>query len=399
MPSACDTAPLSATAFATTARAWLAVASIAFGTFALVTTEFLPIGLLTAIAADLHVSEGRAGLMVTVPGIIAALAAPLLTLAAGRLDRRYVLWSLTFAIATSNLIVAAATGFTAILAARILLGFGVGGFWAFAAGLGIRLVPEASAGRATAIILAGISVGTVLGVPTGALIGALVGWRSAFLVTGLFALGVLALQMLLLPRLPVAQAIRPTILLQIFHIPAARIGLVATVLLIVGHFAAYTYLRPLLEHLPGIDARLITLLLLVYGGSGFLGTFIGEAAIRHSLAATLASAALVITAVLLVAPFATANGFWAGLIIVAIWGTAFGVVPIALQTWMMRAAPDAMEGGLALFVSIFQIALGLGAALGGLAMDGFGIAGPMIMGGLLAMAMAGFIAVTHRRND
>lgn len=143
-------------------HAWAAVASIAMGTFALVTTEFLPVGLLTGISADLQVTEGTAGLLITMPGVVAAFAAPLLTIAAGRIDRRFVLWLLTAIIAVSNIVAALSPNLAVMLMARILLGIGVGGFWAFAAGVGVRLVPAGSAGRATAIILAGISIGTVL---------------------------------------------------------------------------------------------------------------------------------------------------------------------------------------------------------------------------------------------
>ena len=158
-------------------RAWLAVTSIAVGTFAMVTTEFLPIGLLTAIAGDLGVSEGTAGLMVTVPGIVAAITAPVVTVAAGSIDRRILVVLLTALIVLSNVVAWLTPTFTIMLLGRVLLGLCVGGFWTFAAAIGRRLVPEASGGRATALIIAAISVGTVVGVPAGAMIGELASWR------------------------------------------------------------------------------------------------------------------------------------------------------------------------------------------------------------------------------
>jgi predicted MFS family arabinose efflux permease len=167
-----------------TRRAWWAVSSIAAGTFAFVTTEFLPVGLLSEVAESLKVSSGTAGLMVTVPGLAAAVAAPLLSVAAGRTDRRIVLLALTTMLIASNFIVALASSFGALLIGRFFLGIGVGGFWTFAVGIGRQLVREQSRARATAVILAGISVRTVCGVPAGATIGGLAGWRVAFEVAG-----------------------------------------------------------------------------------------------------------------------------------------------------------------------------------------------------------------------
>src|SRR5476649_191359 len=176
---------------APTGSAWLAVASVALGAFALVTTEFLPVGLLPSIAAELHVTEGVAGMMVTIPGLVATVAALAVPLAAGKSDRRYVIIGLMALLAISNGIVALSSSFALTLFGRALLGIGVGGFWAIGGALGNRLVPAASAARATAIIFAGISLGTVAGVPAGALIGELAGWRMAFGVAGAVAVLVL----------------------------------------------------------------------------------------------------------------------------------------------------------------------------------------------------------------
>ncbi|MBW8837392.1 MAG: MFS transporter, partial [Burkholderia sp.] len=113
-------------------RSWLAVVAVAIGAFAFVTTEFLPVGLLPRVAADLGVSPGTAGLMVTVPGVIAAISAPGLMLVAGRMDRRRVFLLLTALLLASNLISAFAPNFTVMLVGRALLGAALGGFWTLA---------------------------------------------------------------------------------------------------------------------------------------------------------------------------------------------------------------------------------------------------------------------------
>ncbi len=146
---------------------WPAIFSLTVACFVMVTTEFLPIGLLTNITPSLGVSTGTAGLMVTMPGIVAAVAAPALSLISGRLDRRLLMLGLSLLLIVSNLVAALAVNFPMMLLGRVLLGICVGGFWSFAANYGRHLVPEASQGRATALILSGISVGAVCGVPAG----------------------------------------------------------------------------------------------------------------------------------------------------------------------------------------------------------------------------------------
>ncbi len=372
---------------ASSLRSWLAVISIAVGSFGLVTTEFLPIGLLTDISRSLGISDGEAGLMVTTPGIAAAIAAPILTVGSGRLDRRFVLWGLTGLLVLSNLLVALAPNLPVILIGRVMLGIGVGGFWTFAPSLGTRLVAATSAGRATAIILAGISAGTVCGVPAGALIGQLMSWRAAFGITSGFAVLVLIAQILLLPPLRTAHAIRFGHLVALLGIPKARIGLIASGLIILGHFAAYTYLRPFLEQGPRLGPSVITVVLLAYGIAGFFGNFLGEAGVARSVRVALIVTACVLGGSLLLAPV-FGGGKIAAISIVTAWGFAFGAVPICMQTWMFKAAPDVIEGGSALFITVVQVALAAGSLVGGLTVDHLGISSVLILGGVMSVATA-----------
>src|SRR5882757_10433739 len=161
-------------------RGWLAVFSVALSATVFCITEFLPVGLLRYISQGLSVSEGTAGVMVTAPGLLAAVAAPVLTVAVGSFDRRRVLQALGLLLIASNLIAMLASNFPILIVARILFGIGIGGFWAIGAGLGARLVTEQHVGRATSIIFAGVSLGMLIGGPAGALIGDLIGWRAAF---------------------------------------------------------------------------------------------------------------------------------------------------------------------------------------------------------------------------
>src|SRR5471032_60913 len=375
--------------------AWLAVLSVAVGSFALVTTEFLPVGLLPSIAAELGVTEGIAGMMVTVPGIVAAFAAILVTIGVGKTDRRYVIWGLTATLIASNLIVALSHSYPLVLAGRALLGIGVGGFWAIGGALGNRLVPEAWSARATAIIFSGISLGTVAGVPAGAMIGEMVGWRMAFFTASAVSVLVLAAQMWLLPRLPTTTALTFAQLPALLRVQKARLGMLATLLIFIGQFAAYTYVTPFLSQVAGLSAKTISVLLLIYGAAGFAGNLIGGWAVARSVKHALIATGVVMGLSAAAMPLfgATAAG---ATVLIVIWGLAFGMMPISVQTWMFKAAPDAMESGGAVFVATAQISLASGALVGGVSVDYLGVSSAMVVGGVFALAMAAVIAAWAR---
>ena len=375
--------------------AWLAVGSLSVGTFAMVTTEFLPIGLLTDIADTLDVSNGTAGLMVTTPGLLATLAGPALIVASGRLDRRTVMLALSALLVASNLLAALAPNFATMVVARVLLGLAVGGFWTFAPAAATQLVPEASKARAMSIVLAGISAATVLGVPAGSLLGTLVGWRVAFLVTGVLAAVVLLVQLWLLPSLPPARAIRPRDLLTPFTRPMARVGLVVVLFMIAGHFAAYTYLKPLLQQVFGLEPNAVSALLLVYGAVGFVGTFVGGSLVARSVRSTMLVATLLLATAMLLSTVISA-GLVPAALVVLVWGVGFGLVPVAATGWMLQALPDAPEAGQALLVSAFQIAIATGSLFGGLVVDGWGISSAMVSSGLLVLAASTVVLTLGR---
>lgn len=368
---------------ATPLTSWLAVCSVAVGIFSVVTTEMLPVGLLTSLAADLRVSDGTAGLALTVPGIVAALSAPLLTVSVGRLDRRLVLCGLMGLLAAANLLSALAPAFPVLLFARVLVGISIGGVWSIAASLAARLVPERSVGAATSVIFSGIAVASVLGVPAGTLMGDLADWRTAFAAVGGLALAVTVAMAVLLPPLPATRTVRLGDVPGLFRIPRLRTGLVVTVLLVIGHFGAYTYVRPVLEDVSGVDSGLISTLLLCYGVAGIAGNFLaGSAAHRDPRRTLLVLCALLAAAELLVPLLGrTTPG---AIALLVLWGLAYGGVSVTTQTWVLRAAPQAREAASALFVGAFNMAIALGALLGGQVADRTTVSAVMWCGGALA---------------
>jgi len=376
-------------------REWLAVASVALGTFALVTSEFLPVGLLTKVAADLHASEGATGLMVTTPGMVAAVAAPGVMLGAGRLDRRIILWVLSAILILSNATVALAPNLPVLLAGRVLLGIDVGAFWAISSVIAVKMVPQASVARANSIIFAGISIGTVLGVPAGSLIGDAFGWRASFAGVAGFGVLVLAAQLAFLRRLPPSEVVSPRHLIALFGIPKARIGLLATMLAIIGQFGAYTYMGAFLEQETRTPPALLSSLLLGYGVAGFIGNFIGGAAVERNARRTLGGTCLLLGGSIVLLPV-IGHLVAPAAILILLWGFAFGALPIAMQGWMMKAAPEEMESASAMFISVLQIGLASGAFLGGVVVDRFGLDATLAASGAIALATAALVWIFGR---
>ncbi|MFI6865852.1 MFS transporter [Nocardia sp. NPDC050406] len=371
-------------------KGWSAVAAVTLGIFALMTSELLPVGLLTPVASALHVSEGVAGLMVTVPGLVAAVSAPLITLATGRVDRRIVLAVLVGLVGLANLASAFATDFTLILVARFLIGVAVGGFWSIAGGIALRLVPPHQVPRATAVIFGGVETASVLGVPTGTFLGDLSGWRSAFGAVGVLGLFALLALVVLLPSIPARKTLEFADLPRVFTGNAGvRAGLALTFLIITGHFLAYTFVRPIL-HDDGIDHRMTGVLLLVFGVAGICGNFLAGALVAQHLRRTVVGIALLLATAMIVLALADHTVYTAAAALV-VWGLGYGAVPVTLQSWMLDAAGDDTEAGSSLFVSAFNLSIALGALVGGVAVNGLGTIGVLWLGAVLALLTLGVV--------
>ncbi|MFF8807589.1 MFS transporter [Streptomyces omiyaensis] len=379
---------------------WLAVVSVTLGIFSIVTTEILPIGLLTSIGSSFDVSDGTAGLMMTMPGFLAAVSAPLVTVATGRIDRRLMLGAFVLLLALANVLAAVATDYGTVLVSRVLVGVTIGGFWSIAAGLAGQLVPARSAGRATAVIFSAVPLGSVLGVPLGTYVGDAAGWRTAFLVMGGFTLAVLALLLLVVPPLPAVRATRLDVLGATLRRAHTRLALAMTFLVVLAHFGTYTYVTPFLERVTGAGAGLVTVCLLVYGAAGIAGNFLGGSAVGRRPRATFAVVAAMIAGATLLLPLL---GRWpvGAVALLVVWGLAYGAVPVCSQTWFAKGSADAPEASSVLFTASFQATLSTGALAGGAVLDHTSPSAVMLLGGTtagLAVLVAGAGARGARKH-
>lgn len=370
--------------------AWAAVFSLAMGVFGLVTAEFLPASLLTPIAADLRISDGAAGQAVTATAVIGAVAGIATAIVTRNLDRRVVMWALTTLLVVSSLLAAAANGLVMLLGARLLLGIGLGGFWSMAAAMAMRLVPMSLMPKAMAIIFTGVSVATVSAAPIGAYLGDLAGWRAVFVLSAAIGGLTLLAQVLTLPRLPPVATPSLRTLAELLGRPAIRLVLLAVLVIISGHFAGFTYVRPFLEQIPQLKVEAISLVLLAYGVGGFFGNLAGGAVVARSVKAAVVIGALAIGLSALAMFFAGSSLIVSG-IAVGLWGFFFGFLPVGIQTWTVRVAADQAEAAGGLLVAAFQVAIAGGALLGGLLVDHLGALGAV--GYLAAATLLGTVLV------
>nr|BFF18604.1 MFS transporter [Promicromonospora thailandica] len=345
----------------------------------LVASEFLPAGVLPALAADVGVSEGTAGLAVAATAIAGAFTAPSIAVLLPRADRRLVLLGLLLAAALSNLAVAVAPGFAVVLVGRLLLGVAIAGYWSLAFGAGVHAAPGRQRLVASALAF-GTSVATVVGVPLASVVGDTVGWRTAFggaAVLSLLSAVALAVALPSVPAHPTAglrmlrEALRNRLLM-------AGIGFV--VLVAFGNFAAYPYIRLAIDR---VDPGATTWMLLAWGVGGVVGPILAGVLARWLRPLTAAApfglaVALLLTAVAPSVPVLT--------VAVVLWGVSLNAVPAATQLWVARAEPVRTESAISLQVTAFQVAITAGSALGGVLLDGYGVRPLLVIGAGAAVA-------------
>ena len=377
---------------------WPAVVSIMAGIFVIVTAEILPIGLLLPVAAEFSVSTGVSGAMMAIPGVVAAVAAPVATVATARVDRRTMLIAWMALLAVSNLVCALAAEFWIILAARVLVGVVIGGFWSIGAGLAGRLVDAKHVSRATSTIFLAVPLGSVLGVPLGTLVADLAGWRAAFaMLTGL-TVAVLGALLVTLPPIRPVVVTRLAVLGGLLSRRGVWLGLVVTFAVVLAHFGTYTYVSAFLEERTGLGLGLVSVLLLGYGAAGLAGNAIAGITLAHRPTATFGAAAAAIAGATLLLPVLGGHVACAVALLV-LWGLGYGAVPACSQTWLARASGGADEAATVLFTSSFQATISVAALLGGFVVDGTSVTTLMVVGGLVAAAAVGVIAVSERNTN
>ncbi|WDR01632.1 MFS transporter [Devosia algicola] len=352
---------------------WFAVISLTLGSFALISSELLPMAVLTPIAAELGVTEGAAGQAVTLTALFAGIAAPTVGL-------------------TSD--------YSVLLAARMLLGIAIGGFFALAGATVVRLVTIEDMGKGMSIVFMGLSAGLVVAPALATLIGEAFGWRVAFMAAAGCGFLALLLQAIFLPSVPATSATSVSSMLGLLKRPPVRVGLIVGLLFFGGEVSGFTFMRPYLETNGALNPTAIAAALLVLGlaslaGSAMAGVF-ADRALREGFGVTFLMLAFASLGLL-----ALNSSYVAILVLAAAWGVAIGAGPVMTQTWMGRAAPDQLEGVGGLFLAVIQVGVTLGAIAGGIAVDFIGTSAPLYVTATCAVLAAVLIATqrTPRTNS
>lgn len=365
-------------------RIWLAIVFLGIAAFTIVTTELAPIGLLSAIARDLGRSEATVGLTVTLYAWIGALSALVAAFALGRLPRKPLLIGLMLCLGLSNVGAMLAQGFDWLLAARAWGAVAHGLFWAVIAASAAQIAPARHVGLAMSIVFGGVSAASVLGVPLATFIGQQSDWRAAFGAVGALSLLIAVLMAPVLPALKsdavqgagaaLAGVLRRADLWAIFA---------ATAFAVTGHFAAFTFIEPYLREVPGMQAGLVIALLFGFGVAGLAANVLTGAFIDRYLKFFLMLALSQLSLALIVLGYFAERLGMVGIgVMLALWGAAISVIFVAFQTWILRAAGDAAMPASAVYVAIFNAAIGAGAMLGAWVLSRSGFPAVMVVAGL-----------------
>ncbi|MCC5576476.1 MFS transporter [Microtetraspora sp. AC03309] len=379
-----------------TLRSWLGVSAITASLFVFLTTELMPVGLLTPISTSLSISVGIAGLMVTLYGVSAGLGVPFIVAWTRRVNRRVLLTTLLAILTLGNLITAISPNYPLVLATRLIMGFANGVFWAIGVSMAMRLVPERHASRAAAVAMSGISIAAVVGMPLGTALESLTDWRTTLLIwAGLGALVLLAV-VAAIPSLPSTNAVsaREVFGLPLKNVPL-RLVLFTVVLFVLGHFGAYTFVRPYLEHSASTTPLFITVLLVLYGAGGAAGNFIAGYTVNKSLRGSFIAglAGLVVSLLLLLT---VGRGPAGSIISLILWGVSFGVVQLCQLNMTQAAAPDTFEAAMSLNTMAYNTSIALGALFGGLFADHLGVTSVVWFG--LALTAAALLLTLGTRQ-
>lgn len=373
---------------------WGGVLAMTLCIFALIASEFMPVSLLTPLAADLDVSEGLAGYGIAISGVFAVLTSLSISRLAGSVNRRTLLLTLTALMAVSGLVVALAQNYPVYMTGRALIGVVIGGFWSLSTATAMRLVPEAEVPRALAIFNSGNALATVVAAPLGSYLGSMIGWRGAFLCLLPVAAVALAWQWVCLPSMEAEEGRSHSGVVVLLRRRVVALGMMACAAFFMGQFALFTYVRPFLERVTHAGVPAVPWVLLAIGVSGFVGTLAIGAFIRRGLYRTLVivPALMALIAVTLVP---LGPHLWPTAALLSAWGLLATSAPVGWWSWLARTFTDNAEAGGGLMVAVVQCSIALGATLGGLLFDSLGFAstflasaGILLLAALLAYATA-----------
>ncbi|WP_149931731.1 MFS transporter [Acinetobacter oleivorans] len=384
--------------------AWGAVFVMSLCCSVLIASEFMPVSLLTPISTDLNMSEGQVGQAIAISGIFAVITSLSISRVFKIWDRRPIMLLLTLLMIVSGIIITFAHSAVLFMLGRAILGVVIGGFWAMSTSIVMRLVPPLSVPKALGLLNGGNALATTIAAPLGSFLGSIIGWRGAFFCIVPIAVFALIWQFKSMPALPailsVEKSKNPFGLLKR---PIVLYGMLGVLLLFMGQFALFTYLRPFLETVTHVNAAQLSTLLLILGVTGLVGTFLISLMLHRHVYRHLIIIPFIMTGI--AGAFVLGGQhIWFVAILMGLWGFIGTSVPVAWNTWLAQTLHQDAEVGGGLMVAIIQFAITLGATIGGLLYDSHGYSATFYMSAtiLLLGALTAYITwrnathVTHQ---
>ncbi|MET9553429.1 Cmx/CmrA family chloramphenicol efflux MFS transporter [Streptomyces sp. NPDC006645] len=377
----------------------LAVYILGLSVFALGTSEFMLSGLLPPIADDMDVTIPQAGLLISAFAIGMVVGAPLLAAGTLRLPRRTTLIALISVFGLGQVAGALAPTYEVLFVSRVVSAFACAGFWAVGAAVAIAMVPRTSRARAMAVMIGGLSIANVLGVPAGAFLGTHLGWRSAFWAVGAASAIALVGVATLIPRIPLPER-KPELRreLLIYRDRQVWLAIAITALAAGGVFCAFSYLAPLLTDVAGLDEGWVPTVLALFGVGALIGTVIGGRVADAHLFGVMLSG-VVASTVFLSALALLASSAVAVVVLSLLLGfSAFFTAP-ALNARMFNVASAAPVLAGATATSAFNLGNTGGPWLGGTVIDaGLGFASTAWAGAAMTVVAVGLVALAMRHQ-
>jgi len=376
--------------------AWLRVVTLAVAAFIFNTTEFVPVGLLSDIAGSFGMETAQVGIMLTIYAWVVALLSLPFMLLTSQVERRKLLIGIFLLFIGSHVLSFLAWNFTVLVISRIGIAFAHAIFWSITASLAIRMAPAGKKAQALSLLATGTALAMVLGLPLGRIVGQYFGWRTTFFAIGVVAAITLFCLMKLLPKLPSEHSGSLSSVPELFRRPALVSIYVLTAVVVTAHYTAYSYIEPFVQNVAGLSANFATLLLLVLGGTGILGSILfGKLGNKYASPLISGAIALLVLCLALLLPASASN---INLTVLSMfWGIAMMVIGLGMQVKVLALAPDATDVAMSLFSGIFNIGIGAGALLGNQVSLHFSMSSIGLVGAIPALAALIWSLLIFRR--
>ncbi len=376
--------------------AWLRVVTLAVAAFIFNTTEFVPVGLLSDIAASFSMSTAQVGLMLTIYAWVVGLMSLPFMLMTSQMERRGLLVKIFILFIASHALSVVAWNFWVLVLSRIGIALAHAVFWSITASLAIRLAPAGKKAQALSLLATGTALAMVLGLPLGRVIGQYLGWRTTFMVIGIVATMTLICVIKLLPKLPSEHSGSLKSIPILMKRPALLCLYALTVVVVTAHYTAYSYIEPFIQSVALMSQGFATMLLLVLGAAGIIGSVLFSMLGNKHPATLIIGAIVLLTLSLVLLLPAASSPMWIALLCV-VWGIAIMTIGLGMQVKVLAMAPDATDVAMSLYSGIFNIGIGAGALLGNQVSIHLSMANIGYIGAVLALASLMWCIFIFRR--